>query len=50
MHRNKYKVVLEDGIIAKLFMRIPPSFEGHTRLESELANNLADRATIISAQ
>ena len=50
MHKNKYKVELEDGIIVKLFMRIPPSFVGHTRLESELANNLADRATIISAQ
>jgi hypothetical protein len=31
-------------------MRIPLLFVGHQRLESELANNLADHATIISAQ
>ena len=50
MHKNKYKVELDDGIIVKLFMRIPPSFVGHNCLESEIENNLPDRATIISTQ
>ena len=50
MHKNKYKVELDDNIIVKLFMRIPPSFVGHNSLESEIENNLPDRATIISAQ
>ena len=50
MHKNKYKVELDDGIIVKLFMRIPPSFVGHNCLESEIENNLPDHATIISAQ
>jgi hypothetical protein len=47
MHKNKYKVELEDGITVKLFMRIPSSFVvGHQCLEAELANNLPDRATL----
>jgi len=50
MHKNKYKVELDDGIIVKLFMRISSSFVGHNRLESEIENNLPDCVTIISAQ
>ncbi len=50
MHKNKYKVELDDAIIVKLFMRIPPLFVGHNCLESDIENNLPDCATIISAQ